>query len=131
MAVDPNSMVGQSQTIYDTLSTFFRSTSDTIVSGGTFPVISDVATGLQFTELLRLATQASSSTPSFRTGSAVETIHLASAILREYGLRVKSKSEYYSDGVSDHKNESDYYNSQKFSQNNMLSGHGINGSLTT
>ena len=131
MATDPKSILGQSDAVYAALSTFFKDTQVALETNAALPEFSTLLSGLSYTELQRLATQASSSSASYATGSAVETIHLAVATLREYGMRVKNKSEYYLDGSIDHANEADYYNRLKYSRSSMLKGFPTNGSMTT
>lgn len=130
MSIDPNSSIGQSNTIHAALSKFYSDIAAAITSGGEFPKISDIASELDYSELHRLAVEMQSQAISFGEGAAVETTHLALAVLREYGMRVKSKSEYYIDGVVDSKTESDYYTSSGVIKSNMLQGNTSNGSLT-
>lgn len=130
MATDPNNMVGQSEAIYTALNNFFTQAQSAVQSGGTFPSMSDQATNLAYTELLRLVTQSSDYSANYVGGSAVETIHLATAMLREYAMRTKPKSEYYIAGAADHSIEADYYNRLKYLHTHLLGGGGVNGSLT-
>lgn len=122
--------ITQSDAIYDALSAFYQAVSDAVKNGTAPPNASGLATSLTYTELQAMASLASKSSPTFAIGSAVETTHLAASVLREYGMRVKGKSEYYQAGIDDHANESDYFDKLKYMHGASLAGTNINGSLT-
>ena len=131
MATDPNSVLGQSDAIYTALSTFFEDTRVALSAGAAFPELPAIVSSLNYTELQRLASMASDGSASYLVGSAVETIHMATAVIREYGMRSKNKSEYYLDGLSDHTDEAEYYNKLKYSRSSLLKGFNTTGSMTT
>lgn len=129
MAFDVNSPLGQCEQIYNSLSQFYTLTAGAVQNGGSFPKVSDIASSLEYTELHRYAYNNSDSSANFMTGSAVETVHLAASVLREYGMRIRSKSEYYAEGFDDHSRESDYYKSMSSFNVGMLQGNYTDGSL--
>lgn len=120
----------QSDAVYDGLSAYYKAVSDAIQNGTPVPSAGDIAGSLSYTDLESMASLNSRGTPSYAVGSAVETTHLAASVLREYAIRVKPKSEYYSDGVKSHSSESDYFDKLKYMHGSAISGKSINGSLT-
>lgn len=130
MATDPDSLVGQNDAIHDALSGFYKDMSTALENNTSFPSINSILGGLTFTQLQTLAYNTIYSKGNFMSGSAVETIHMVGALLREYNMRAKNKSEYYLEGQADHANESDYYDKLKYSRKSMLLNQGGNGSLT-
>ena len=121
--------ISQSDDIYSSLSNFYSQASSG-VSSGVFPSLGSISTKLNYSELLTVASNGSGYGSNFMVGSAVETSHLAASLGREYAMRVKSKSEYYSDGQDEHSNEAKYYSSLKYTHGAILSGNSTNGNLT-
>lgn len=120
----------QSDTVYAGLSTFYKGVEDAINNSTTVPTVGDVSASLSYTDLQTAASINSRATPTFSVGSVVETTHLAAAVLREYGMRVKGKAEYYADGAASNATESDYYDKLKYSHRAAVLGGSMNGSLT-
>lgn len=123
MATDPNSAVGQVQNINNALAQYFSDMTKYLGSGGTCPDIKTYLSGLDYSELHRLSDQAQEGSSNYPNGAAIETIHHINAVFREYGLRTKSKSEYYGDGASDAVTESNFYATVKTVYASMILGN--------
>jgi hypothetical protein len=119
---DPNSAIGQSQSSYDAFSQYFSNLYQYLTSGGTCPEFSDSVGGLDYSELHRIAAQGATMSPNYPNAASVENVHHIAAVMREYGIRTKSKNQYYSDGQSDTQNESTFYSSMKTFYSGMLQG---------
>lgn len=128
MALDPNSPAGQADSIYTELSAFYADMATKLQSGGEFPKAGELS--LDHSELLRLAMDFRDRSANYAAGSAVETIHLAVAFAREYGMRVKAKDEYYLDSASEYTKEGDYYNNLKAMHISALQGNYSTGSTS-
>lgn len=120
---DPNSAVGQVQGINDALAKYFSDMTKYLSQGGTCPDIRDYLAGTDFSELHRLASQAQEGSSNYPNGTAIENIHHISAVTREFGLRTKSKSDYYGDGAVDATTESNYYATMKTVYASMIMGN--------
>ena len=120
----------QTLVVYQSLSDFYKAVSLAIANCTTIPSIGSIASSLNFTDLETMAAINSKTTPTFSVGSAVETTHLAAAVLREYGMRVKGKGEYYTDGITSSATESDYFDKMKYMHHSAVQGGSISGSLT-
>lgn len=127
MAVDPNSAVGQVQGINDALAKYFSDMTKYLSTGGTCPDFRDYITGTDYSELHRLASQSQEGSSNYPNGAAIENTHHINAITREFGLRTKSKSDYYGDGASDATTESNYYATMKTVYANMIIGNVSSG----
>jgi hypothetical protein len=99
------------------------------LDAGVFPSVSDIATKFDTSQLNTYANAMKNMPANFMTGSAVETVHLAAAVMREYGMRVKGKADYYLDNASHTAQESDYYDSLKSMHTGALNGVYSTGSL--
>lgn len=122
MAIDPNSAVGQTQTIYSSLASYFSDMTKYLSNGGSCPDFNTYVTGIDYSELHRLTALAQEGSSNYPNGSAIETIHHATGILREFGLRTKSKADYYADAAGEATDESNYYSTTKVSHVNSISG---------
>lgn len=122
MAIDTNSAIGQAQTIYNQLAQYFSDMSNYLNNGGACPDFTTYITSIDYSELHRVTDQAQSGSANYPNGSAIESIHHISSVLREFALRTKSKSNYYSDGAGDTTDESNYYATLKTSTVSNLSG---------
>jgi hypothetical protein len=125
-----NPAATQSDAVYSGLSSYYKAVSDALQNGTEVPSVGSIVGSLSFTDLETMASLHSKGTPSYAVGSAVETAHLAASIIREYVIRVKTKAEYYSDGISSHSTESDYFDKLKYMHGSAIAGGSINGSLT-
>ena len=122
--VDPNSAIGQSQTGYNTFAQFFSDLEAYLLgSSTTCPEFSDYVSNLDYSELHRVALTGQIGSASYPGAAAVENVHHMTAINREYGIRQKSKADYYDDGQTDSGNESDFYATMKSYYVNMLQGN--------
>jgi len=120
----------QTAVVYQSLSDFYKEVGLAIANCTTVPTIGSIASSLKFADLETMSAVNSKTTPTFSVGSAVETTHLAASVLREYGMRVKSKGEYYSDGIAGSATESDYFDKMKYMHHSAVQGGSISGSLT-
>jgi hypothetical protein len=123
--VDPNSVLGQIQTLNNTLSAYFQAmaafANDT--TGSTqLPDFSTVADGLDHSELLRMTNSRTSDSASFQNGAAIENLSHSVAIIREYNMRTKSKVEFYQDAGTDFASDSGYYATKSSYYSSMLNG---------
>lgn len=119
---DPNSAVGQSNTAYNSFASYFSAMNQYLQNGGTCPDFSDSIGSLDYSVLHTSAVADQSNNANYPAAAAVENVHHMAAVLREYGMRTKSKANYYNDGQSDSLNESNYYATMKTYYSNMLQG---------
>jgi hypothetical protein len=120
---DPNSAIGQSNTGYNTFSQFYSDLEAFLLGNSTTcPEFSDYVNNLDYSELHRVALTSQIGSANYPGGAAVENVHHMAAANREYGIRQKSKADYYADGQTDSGNESDYYSAMMTYYGNMLQG---------
>ena len=120
---DPNSAVGQSQTGYTALSSYYQAVYQFLLGNTTTcPEFSDYTDKLDYSELHRVALTSQIGSANYPGGAAVENVHHLAAASREYTIRQKRKSDYYLDGQTDAGNESNYYSTMKTYYGNMLQG---------
>jgi hypothetical protein len=120
---DPNSAIGQSNTGYNTFSQFYSDLEAFLLGNSTTcPEFSDYVSNLDYSELHRVALTSQIGSANYPGGAAVENVHHMAAANREYGIRQKSKADYYADGQTDSGNESDYYSAMMTYYGNMLQG---------
>jgi hypothetical protein len=122
MATDSGSAVGQSNTAYTAFSTFFSQVNAYLAGGSTCPDFSDLAGTLDYSVLHTSAVSDQSNNANYPAAAAVENTHHIAAVLREFGMRTKTKANYYTDGQSDSLNESNYYTAMTSYYGNMLQG---------
>ena len=122
MAIDANSAVGQAQTIYNSLAQYFSDMTNYYLNGGACPDFTTYVSSVDYSELHRLTSVQQSGSANYPNGAAIESIHHISSVLREFGLRTKSKSDYYGDGQAEATSESNYYSTLKTSMVSTLSG---------
>jgi RecG-like helicase len=140
MDVDQKEVQAQNQDTYDSLVSYFLQSANNIQSilegdgGSILSGYSDDFQGslsnLDFSELHRLALMRQDMGPSYAVGSAIETVHLAAAVNREFNMRVTSKAEYYSKGVSELLQEASMYEALRDMHSATLQGDTFGGSLT-
>lgn len=122
MAIDVNSAVGQAQTIYNQLAQYFSDLTTYHISGGVCPDFTTYLSSIDYSELHRITEMGQSGSSNYPNGAAIESVHHAMAVAREFALRTKSKADYYSDGQGDATNESNYYATLKTTMVSTLSG---------
>lgn len=126
MTIDVNSATGQTETAYDGFADYFNQMNKYLqnTDGSILPPdFSDIASTLDYSELHRVAMTRAGDNASYENGAALENINHIAAIIREFDIRRKGKVGYYSDAVSESRNESDYYVTSKVLWSNMLNGN--------
>jgi hypothetical protein len=120
--VDANSAVGQVQKANKIFADFFAAIGAALPDGGAFPEFSESLANLDYSELLRTARMGQTGSANYPGAAAVENVHHIAAVMREYGLRSKGKSQYYDDGEADCENETEFYTAMSTFYTNMLQG---------
>lgn len=77
---------------------------------------------LSISQLLGMTLSRASDVSSFQNGAAIENVNNVVAITREFTLRSKTKTGYYSDASQDYQNDANYWNAMSSFYNNILSG---------
>lgn len=107
-----NTAIVQASVIYKTLSDFFKSEGLSAASADASPdptEFRDFTGVIDYSELLRHALMDQKANPSLRNGATIDTIHHASAAIREYDMCTKNKLSYTLSRVSDANSESIFY----------------------
>lgn len=130
MALDSNSAFGQSEVGNDKLAEYFNSlykylkdTTGTVLP----PEFQEVVDIMDYSELHRMTYVRSEDSSSYENGAAIENIHQMAAFVREFGMAVKKKTDYYTDAAAEANRESDYYANMKVFWLSMLSGIYVEG----
>lgn len=87
----------QAAALFKTLSDFFKaesSSAGSVVGSPNPPNFRDYVSAIDFSELLRISLNEQGGNPSFINGASVDTIHHASAVLREYNMCNMNKNYY-------------------------------------
>ena len=120
------SPVDQAGTINTNLAQYFDSMQKfSSSSDGSAPLPDfnkDVIEGIDYSELLRMTTTCASDAASYTNGAAIENVNHMVALNREFGLRSKTKLQYYADAQSDYLNESNFYAAMSTFWTNMMIG---------
>lgn len=120
--LDPNTPIGQSDKIFGALADYFLNVASSARDGSEYPTLSDALSGIDYTELHRMARNRVTAGSSMATGAAIEATAMAAAVLREYGIRVKNKAAYYGDHASESLVESDMYTAMQLNFASYLRG---------
>lgn len=103
------SSVDQLEVITDKLIEYFDKVSLNLDSiANALPSFEDYIAFIVYDQILTDAVQGSDRAAAFSTGALVDTVHLATAIEREFDMRGKTKAEYFEDGIEDASNTADY-----------------------
>lgn len=116
------SVTEQISAIFAALSSYASSKSTAVSGSGSFPGFTSMMANLDASELDRYSNEAANSAANYSAGSAADATHLAAAALREYTIRTRSKSDYYSNAVNELQTESGYYDSMKYFAGGVLTG---------
>lgn len=120
----------ETDTLFEALSTFFKSQSEYLISGGTPPTLSGITSSLSYPELLSYLNDNLSRPSTFSLGAAEESMFTMAAIRREIDMAVLSKSSLYGDISSTEGGEADYYTSLGAFLSGVISGSSTNGSMS-
>lgn len=126
MALDSNSPLGQAEVSNQALAEFFNTLSKHLADpAGTAlpPEFRDVVEKLDYSELHRMTFIRANDAASYENGAAIENVHQMTALLREFNMASKKKSDYYRDGASEADRESIFYSNMKVFWVSMLSGN--------
>lgn len=130
MAIDKNSALGQAEGSNDKMAEFFNDLykylSDT---GGVIPPpdFKTVADELDYSELHRMTYVRAEDSASYENGAAIENTHQIVALLREFSMANKRKTDYYTDAGAEANRESEYFSTLKVYWTSMLSGIYVEG----
>lgn len=126
MALDSNSSLGQAENSNQALAEFFNALSKHLADpeGAALPPeFRDILDKLDYSELHRTTFVRANDAASYENGAAIENVHQMAALLREYGMASKRKSDYYREGASEADRESIYYSNMKVFWVSMLNGN--------
>lgn len=130
MAIDKNSALGQAEGSNDKMAEFFNDLykylSDT--TGGVLPPdFQTVVDVLDYSELHRMTYVRAEDSASYENGAAIENTHQVVALLREFSMANKRKTDYYADASAEANRESEYFSTLKVYWTSMLSGIYVEG----
>jgi hypothetical protein len=117
------SVTEQISAIFSALSSYAGSKATAVAGSGSFPGFTSMIPSLDASELDRYSNEAATSTANYSAGMAADATHLVAAALREYTIRARSKSDYYSNAVRELQTESGYYDSMKYFAGGTLTGN--------
>lgn len=111
MALDPNSFVGQLQTIYLGLSGYYTSLKEYLSNpeSVTPPVESDLLNSMDYSDLYTYSSLQSASTATVSSGAVVDAIYVSSSVSRDIGLASKRKSDYYEESIAESGSQATFY----------------------
>lgn len=125
MATDVNSALGQAETSNDKMSEYFNDLNKYMVdtTGGVSPPdFQDVIDAVDYSELHRMTYVRAEDSASYENGAAIENTHQCVALIREFDMASKRKTDYYTEGASEANRESEHYANLKVYWTSMLSG---------
>ena len=118
--------VSQAASLYSTLIAFFRSESSSAYPSLTSPdphEFRDYIGPIDYSEIYLMTLSNQKSNASFRNGAAIDTVHHASAVLREYGMCTNMKMSYVLNRASDAGIESAFYSTRGQLMDTQLKGN--------
>jgi hypothetical protein len=90
------------KTITQTLRDYFDEVTKNLVSvGNALPSFEDFEAPLAYDMILTEAQQSSDRAASYSVGALVDSVYFTAAVLREFGMRTKTKAQYYQDADID------------------------------
>lgn len=125
MAIDKNSALGQAENSNDSMAGFFNDLNKYLAdtTGGVPPPeFQNVADALDYSELHRMTYVRGEDSASYENGAAIENTHQMVALLREFSMAGKRKTDYYTDAAAEANRESEYFANIKVYWTSMLSG---------
>lgn len=78
-------------------------------TGNALPSFEDYVADLIYDNIQTDAVQGSLRAASFSNGALADTVHLTAAIIREFGMRAKTRAMYYDDAESESGTMADYF----------------------
>lgn len=87
--------LGQLTANNQALAAYFKALAQYLRAGGSLPGVDSVVDAIDYSELLRRATQDANGTADPATATAVEEVHMAAATLREISMASRTKNELY------------------------------------
>jgi hypothetical protein len=130
MPLDSNSALGQAETANDKLAEFYNDLYKYLKddTGSVEPPdFSNVIDVLDYSELHRMTYIRADDSASYENGAAIENVHQMAALIREFDISSKRKSDYYTDASAEANRESDYYANMKVFWVSMLGGIYVEG----
>ncbi len=133
MAVDANSVLGQSETANEELAGFFNDLNKYLLdTTGAIkpPEFIKIIEKLDYSELHRMTFVRSNDAASYENGAAIENVHQMVALIREYSMANKRKTDIYVDAGSESNRESEFYSNMKVFWSSMLRGSYVEGATS-
>lgn len=122
MALDIN-YIGQLTTFTQGMKGYYSALSLNFTSAtNPLPMFEDVVSTFDYSEILRHAQSYQKGSANFMAGAMVDTIHDIMSVQREFGIRNKGRSAYFSDSISDSASDSSYYDMSYVTNLNLFKG---------
>ena len=114
------------QTITDALTEYFGLVAANIATPtAPLPFFEDYTDSIVYDDLLTDAFTGVSRGANYAIGAIVDTVHLAFAIEREFGMRTKLRAQYFADAQEDLDKLADYLNFMQGSYTNYIRGTSV------
>lgn len=122
MALDVN-YLSQLNTFAQGMKGYYSSLSlNLTLSSNALPMFEDVVGAFDYSEILRHALDNQRSSANFISGALVDTVHDIMAVQREFTIRTKGRSAYFSDAISDTTLDANYYDAFYVKNLNLFKG---------
>lgn len=112
----------QFQTFTDGMKGYFNDLNGHLSSGGDMPMFMDVVKDFDYSDILNDSISVSKKSVTPIAGAMVDSVHNISAVIREYGIRTKTRYDYFTDAIADTEAEANYYDSLSATVGTLLTG---------
>lgn len=120
---DTNTSTGQLQAFCDSMKDYHSALNANLKDPTSeLPMFMDSIPNVNNYQLITDANAQQSSGVSPTIGALVDAAHGAGAVQREYGMRIKTKADYFNDAIGDTDSDSNFYDAYKASYNSLISG---------
>lgn len=115
--------IGQAGAFYDSMSNYFASTRSYYQDANTAPPnFMEILGDMKFTQLINESQKYAKGNPSMVSGALIESTNAIFAVMREAGMRSKTRSDFFADAEGSASTDSNFYSTQGQSMKGFIRG---------
>jgi len=99
----------QLEAFHEALVDYFQALSQAVTAGSAPPDPAEYLGDIDYSDLLTMSLLGQLGGVNPPVGVSIDVVHNAEAVIREYGMSMKSKASIYEDGIADSSQEAAYY----------------------
>lgn len=115
--------IGQADEFFTSMSQYFSGTRDYYQNASsTPPNFMELLSGMKFTQLINESQKYAKGNPSMVSGALIESTNAIFSVLREAGMRAKTRADFFADAESSASADSTFYSTQGQSMKGFMRG---------